>query len=108
MSDMVPEDPDSWTDEQWLAWLEQVDAEAPPETPGRVARHTRSTGVQLMGVAMLGMHKAIYGDAEPEIVVVVDADGEPPDPSLLDVDLDPDDPDASTVTVRPWLQDEDA
>lgn len=102
-----PDDPDAWTDDQWLEWLEEVDAEAGPVEPGRVARHTRSPGIQLLGAAMLGMHRAIYGDTEPEVVMVVDAEGDPPDPSALEVELDPDDPDASTVTVRPWLCDPD-
>lgn len=102
----VPDDPESWSDEQWLEWLRDVDDEAGPDQPPRVAKHHRSTGIQLMGAAMLGMHQAIYGDTEPQIMMVVDADGEPPDPTVLEVDLDPEDPDASTVTVRPWLQEE--
>ena len=103
----LPDDPETWTDEQWLAWLEEVDEEAPPEPDGHPARPRRSLPSSLMGAAMLGMHRAIYGDTEPEVVIVVDADGEPPDPEELDVHLVPDDPDASTVTVRPWLHDED-
>jgi len=55
---------------------------------------------------MLGMHRAIYGTEEPQIVMIVDADGDPPDDEELEIDLDPDDPDASTVTVRPWLHEE--
>ena len=98
-----PDDPDSWTEEEWLAWLEEVDAESAPLPDGHPARPVRSTGIQLMGAAMLGMHRAIYGSEDPQIVMVVDADGDPPDPEELEVDLDPDDPDASRVTVRPWL-----
>ena len=56
-----------------------------------------------MGAAMLGMHRAIYGSEDPQIVMVVDADGDPPDPEEIEVELDPEDPDASRVTVRPWL-----
>ena len=62
--------------------------------------------MQLLGAAMLGMHKAIYGDTEDEIVMVIEADGEPLDPEELEVHIDPEDPDASTVTVRPWLHDD--
>ena len=104
---LPPDDPESWTDEQWIEWLEQVDAEAGPEEPGNPARHTRSLGVQLMGAAMLGLHKAIYGDTEDEIVMVVEADGEGIDPEELEVHIDPDDPDASTVIFRPWLHEDD-
>jgi len=98
----LPEDPETWTDEQWIEWLEQVDADAAPEPSGHPLKH-RSPGVQLMGAAMLGMHRAIYGDNEPDIVMVVDAEGDPLEPEELEVHIDPDDPDASTVTVRPWL-----
>ncbi len=103
----LPDDPESWSDDQWLAWLEEVDEEAPPEPEGHPARPRRSLPSSLLGAAMLGMHRAIYGDEEPEIVMVVHADGEPPDEEELEVYVDPDDPDASTVTVRPWLHDDD-
>jgi hypothetical protein len=99
-----PEDADSWSDEEWLAWLEDVDAEAPPEPEGHPARPRRSVPSQMLGAAMLGMHRAIYGDTEPDILIVVDADGDPLEPEMLEVHLDPEDPDASTVTVRPWLE----
>lgn len=98
----LPDDPDSWTDDEWLVWLGEVDAEAPPE-PGGHPRRPVSVPTQMLGAAMLGMHRAIYGDTEPDIVMVVDAGGDPPDAEELEVHIDPDDPDASTVTVRPWL-----
>ena len=101
-----PEDPDSWSEEQWLAWLEEVDAEAGPQPTGHPRRPAHSPGVQLLGAAMLGMHRAIYGTDQPQIVMIVDADGDPPDDEELEIDLDPDDPDASTVTVRPWLHED--
>jgi hypothetical protein len=104
VSALPPDDPDSWTDEQWIEWLEQVDAESPPEPEGPPERH-RTPGIQFLGAAMLGMHRAIYGDSEPEITIVVDAEGDPMDPEELEVHVDPEDPDASTVTVRPWLHD---
>ena len=97
MAATPPDDPDTWTEEQWLEWLADVDAESAPLPAGHPARPTRSAGVQLMGAAMLGMHRAIYGSEDPQIVMVVDADGDPPDPE---------DPDASRVTVRPWLHTE--
>jgi hypothetical protein len=100
-----PPDAESWSDEQWLAWLEEVDAESPPEPEGHPLRHGRSLPSALMGAAMLGMHRVIYGDTEPEIQMVVEADGDPSEPEKLEVHLDPDDPDASTVTVRPWMDD---
>lgn len=98
-----PDDPDSWSEEEWLNWLADVDAESAPLPEGHPARPVRSAGLQLMGAAMLGMHRAIYGSEDPQIMMVVDADGDPPDPEELEVELDPEDPDASRVTVRPWL-----
>jgi hypothetical protein len=102
-----PDDPDAWTDEEWLAWLEQVDADAPPEAEGAPARPRRATPSALLGAAMLGLHRAIYGENEAEIEIVIEADGDPEEPEKLEVRLDPDDPDASTVTVRPWIEDGD-
>jgi len=101
-----PEDPDAWSEEEWLAWLADVDAETDPEPQGHPARPARSAGVELMGAAMLGMHRAIYGEQDDEIVMVEETGGDPPGPDELEVDLDPEDPDASTVTVRPWLRDQ--
>jgi len=101
---LPPDDADRWSDEEWLAWLEEVDAETPPEPEGRPVRPRRSVPTQMLGAAMLGLHRVIYGDSEPDVQIVVDADGEPPDPEQLEVHLDPEDPDASTVTVRPWVE----
>jgi hypothetical protein len=98
-----PDDPSEWDDDEWLEWLAEVDAEAPDEPDGPPRRRGRSLTVTMLGSAMLGLHRAIYGDYETDIVMVVDAGGDPPDPEPLEVHLDPEDPDASTVTVRPWL-----
>jgi len=104
----LPDDPETWTDDQWLAWLEEVDAEASPEPEGPPIKRGRSATATVIGAAMLGMHRAIYGDTETDIVMVVDAGGDPPEPEALEVHLDPEDPEGSTVTVRPWLCDDDS
>ncbi|MHB8466302.1 MAG: hypothetical protein ACYDH6_23580 [Acidimicrobiales bacterium] len=101
-----PEDPDAWTEEEWLEWLAEVDASSPPDAPGYPRRRPRSVGATMLGAAMVGLHTAIYGEQQADIVMVVEADGDPHDPEHLEVHLDPDDPDASTVTVRPWLEDD--
>jgi hypothetical protein len=103
----LPDDPETWTDDQWLAWLEEVDAEASPEPEGPPIKHGRSATATVIGAAMLGMHRAIYGDTETDIVMVVDAGGDPPEPEALEVHLDHEDPEGSIVTVRPWLRDDD-
>jgi len=103
----LPDDPETWTDDQWLAWLEEVDAEAAPEPEGHPVKRGKSATATIIGAAMLGMHRAIYGDTETDIVMVVDAGGDPPEPEALEVHLHPEDPEASTVTVRPWLREDD-
>jgi hypothetical protein len=103
----LPDDPETWTDDQWLAWLEEVDAEASPEPEGPPIKRGRSATATVIGAAMLGMHRAIYGDTETDIVMVVDAGGDPPEPEALEVHLDHEDPEGSIVTVRPWLRDDD-
>jgi hypothetical protein len=105
---LPPDDAESWSDEQWLAWLEDVDAESSPEPAGHPARPARSLPAAMMGAAMLGMHRVIYGDTEPVIQMVIEADGDPQPPERLEIHLDQEDPDASTVTVRPWLDGEEA
>lgn len=104
MAQPPPEDPETWTDDEWFAWLAEVDAEAPPDAVGH-PRRPKSTGAIMLGAAMVGLDRAIFGERETDIVMIVEADGEPLDPELLEVHLDPEDPDASTVTVRPWLED---
>ena len=101
----VPDDADSWSDEEWLAWLAEVDAEAPPLPEGHPLRHGRSLPSAMLGAAMLGLHRVIYGEGEVEVQMVVEADGET-EPERLEVHLDPEDPEASQVTVRPWLDGE--
>jgi hypothetical protein len=100
-----PDDPESWSDEDWLAWLKAVDADAPPAPEGHPARPQRSLPSALLGAAMIGLHRAIYGGDQAEVEIVIEADGDPEGPERLEVRLDPDDPDASTVTVRPWVED---
>lgn len=94
-----PEDEgDDWTEEQWLEWL----AAAPPDPDtGRahpLSRAASSPGGSVLGAAMLGLERAMYGRRpDVEVVVEVDADG-------LDrtgVDLDPADPRRSRLALPP-------
>jgi hypothetical protein len=91
-----PQDPDDWTEEQWLAWL----AEAPldPETGKAhpLSRAGRASG-GMLAAAMFGLEQAIFGERpKAEIVVEADADGL----KLPDGELDVDDP-ASSWLVLP-------
>ena len=100
--DGPPADPEAWTDEQWISWLETTDdPDVPVEPRGERARRWR-TGASgtALGAAMLGLHQAIYGPREEQIVIVVDAGGDPPDADVPEVHLDPDHPERSEVLVR--------
>jgi hypothetical protein len=97
-----PADPEAWTDEQWISWLETTDdPDAPVEHRTDRARRWR-TGASgtALGAAMLGLHQAIYGPREDQIVIVVDAGGDPPDSDLPEVHLDREHPERSEVVVR--------
>ena len=94
-----PSDADDWTEEQWIAWLEAVDAaEDPP--PARAPRRLRDRRpASMLGNAMLGLHEVIYGRPD-EIVIVADAGGDPPGDDRPELFLDPDHPERSEVMIR--------
>jgi hypothetical protein len=102
--DEPPDDPEAWTDEEWLAWLARTDAGATDDDGGQnrvVARWRDRSGSQVLGAAMLGLRDAIYGRPGEEIVIVEDASGDPPgDEDTPVVHLDPDSPQRSEVVVR--------
>jgi hypothetical protein len=90
-----PDDPTTWTDEQWIEWLQLTELD--PDTERRVyAPRLDSPAGSMLGAAMVGLHKGIYGDIDkPEIVIEVGAKDEPDR-----VELDPDDPSRSTVVIK--------
>jgi len=98
-----PDDPEDWSNDEWLDYLAETDAAAAP-APGRpvsaAGAFARSGAGGAIGAAMKGLHRAIYGGQEDEIAIVADASGDPPGPEGLDVHLDPDDPGRSTVVVK--------
>jgi hypothetical protein len=93
-----PDDPESWTDEQWITWLEATDD--PDDGGGAGKRGPRRWNnrrpASVLGAAMLGMYEVIYGHKD-EIVIVADAGGDPPGDDLPEVHLDPERPE---VIVR--------
>lgn len=93
-----PDDPDDWTDDQWLAWLGQGDDDGGAAEP-RAPKVQRSSGGQILGNAMLGLAEAMYGQKRPEIVLETDAPGDPMGDDLQ-LYLDPDHPEDSVVVVR--------
>ena len=108
---MLPEDPEDWTDEQWLAWLEEGDAEErrraeagedEPERPTLPSWRKGPLAAQFLAASMIGIAEAIYGKRE-EPAIIFEAQGEPPGDDGFDVHLDPDKPNESVVVIRPWL-----
>jgi hypothetical protein len=95
--ELPPDDPDAWTDEQWMEWLHATENDV--EADRRVfAPRLSSPGGVVLGAAMMGLQKGIYGDVEkPEIVIEAEANGRD---DGMKIDLDPDDPSASTVVVE--------
>ena len=96
-----PDDPESWTDDQWLAWLRATD-----EHDRHRASTTRPRGMvsrpaaSALGAAMLGPRNAIYGVPDDDVVIVADAGGDPPADDFPRVHLDRDRPERSEVVVR--------
>jgi hypothetical protein len=92
-----PDDPDEWSDEQWMEWLHATEDDV--EVDARVfAPRLRSPSGVVLGAAMLGLEKGMYGDVpKPEIVIEAEASGRD---DGTKVDLDPDDPWESTVVVE--------
>lgn len=98
-----PDDPDAWSDEQWIEWLHATEDIA--DTDRRVfAPRLSSPGGVVLGAAMMGLQKGMYGDVQkPEIVIEVEAAGRD---DGMKIDLDPDDPSDSTVVVESRPADE--
>jgi hypothetical protein len=98
--ELPPDDPDAWTDEQWMEWLHATETDGDDDGERRVyaPKLDSPTGV-VLGAAMMGLQKGMYGDVEkPEIVIEVGAKGRD---DGMKIDLDPDDPSASAVIVAP-------
>jgi hypothetical protein len=97
-----PADPEDWTDEQWLAWLEATDPvhDVADAGPRLAAWRSHPVG-SMLGAAMLGLRDALYGPRDDEVAIVQQAGGDPPNDDLHDLRLDPDHPERSEVVVRP-------
>jgi hypothetical protein len=96
-----PADPEDWTDEQWLAWLEATDVDGTDLDAGPRLAAWRSHPVgSVLGAAMLGLRDAIYGRPDDEVAIVQEVGGDPPNDDLHDIRLDPDHPERSEVVVR--------
>jgi hypothetical protein len=91
-----PDDPDDWTAEQWMAYLQATNGDEAGQS--RYANRFKSRPATMVGNAMLAMHDLIYGPVEePEFVIESKQDGDDDD---IDVKLDAADPSASSVTIK--------
>jgi hypothetical protein len=97
-----PADADDWSDEQWIDWLKATDApeepadQSTPVTTG--SRVAQSAGGRILGDAMIGLARALYGPPKQKPAIVVES-GEPGD-DQLELYLDFDHPDQSYVVVE--------
>jgi hypothetical protein len=97
-----PDDPDAWSDEQWIEWLRATEQETDSQERVFAPRLSSPAGV-VLGAAMMGLQKGMYGEVDkPEIVIEVPAKGKD---GGAKIDLDPDDPSASTVVVAGPVED---
>jgi hypothetical protein len=91
-----PDDPEAWSDEQWTDWLGATADDVEDDHRVFAPRLSSASGV-VLGAAMMGLHKGMYGDVDkPEIVIEVGAKGRD---DGMKIDLDPDDPSVSTVVI---------
>ena len=97
--DEPPRDPEAWSDEQWIAWLEATDEAAAARLRPAGARRRARRPASMLGSAMTGLHDVLYGRPD-EVVIVADAGGDPPGEGGPEVHLDPDHPERSEVIVR--------
>jgi hypothetical protein len=92
-----PDDPDAWSDEQWIEWLHATEVDVDSDTRVFAPRLSSPGGV-VLGAAMMGLQQGMYGEVQkPDIVIEVEASGRD---DGTKVDLDPDEPSESTVVVE--------
>ncbi|MGH8994699.1 MAG: hypothetical protein ACRDYB_01440 [Acidimicrobiales bacterium] len=102
-SECPPSDPEAWSHEQWIAWLEATDDVGSPDPPGPVTsagRITHSAGGQVLGPTMLALAQAMFGRRDDDVVVVAEAPGEGGSEGPYTVHLDRDHPERSTVVFH--------
>jgi hypothetical protein len=105
----LPSDPNDWSDDEWIAWLEAGDAaEAESSAGGHDEERSLPTwrkgpiALQFLAASMTAVGEALYGKKEKP-AIVIDAPGDPGDDDGLDVHLDYEHPEESIAIVRPWL-----
>ena len=96
-----PPDAETWSDEEWLEWLEVTDAHSGPAQPEVSApRKGRSVGTQMLASVMLGFHEMIYGKQDDQQVQVAPSPDPHDEDDDMQITLDPDDPSNSEVRFK--------
>jgi hypothetical protein len=91
-----PEDPDDWTEEEWLDFLERAPRDPDTGRAHPLTRVASSPSGVVLGAAMLGLDQALYGE-RPKVEIVAEADANGADDGDLALDLD--DPSASHIRL---------
>jgi hypothetical protein len=105
-SSSAPSDPEDWTDEEWIEWLQETDEELDYHGEEDLAaaplvrRLTRSASGSALGAAMIGLRNAMYGQKDDDPVIIAEAPGGPSD-NPVSLHLDPDHPERSVAIIRP-------
>ncbi len=98
-----PADPEDWTDEQWIEWLQKTDdpgAEDVAHPVTALNRIAHSSAGSVLGQAMLGMATAIYGRDDTKVVIVAEGPSRSEEDKPFSVHLDPEHPERSVVVFR--------
>jgi hypothetical protein len=99
-----PANADEWSDQQWIDWLKATDPDdgsAVDRARATVRRQvTHSASGKLLGNAMIGLARALYGPQDDKPAIIVES-GEPESDQQLELHLDFDHPDRSFVIIRP-------
>lgn len=93
-----PRDPDDWTEDQWIEWLEAT-ADAPSSDDPELTPRRWGTGNgagAVIGAAMMGLDRALHGE-QPKPDVVIESHSDDPDRDASR--FDPEDPGSSTIRL---------
>ncbi len=103
----LPDDPESWSHEEWIAWLKDTDENLDPSGKDSInqdrqtigSRITHSPSGTILGTAMTAMADVIYGPRNDDVVIVEEAPDAPANQDI-EVRLNTKHPERSTVVIR--------
>ena len=99
-----PANADEWSDQQWIDWLRATDgdalAAARTTSVTTVSRVAHSAGGQILGTAMIGLARALYGREQEKPAVIAES-AEPGTDQPFELHLDFDHPEQSLASLKP-------